>query len=48
MSYFGDHPEEHYKVNSERWDMGESNMFVENVVNDTCGTIIKMSADKEN
>ena len=46
-SYFGDHREEHYKVNSERWDMGESNMVVENVVNDTCGTIIKMSADKE-
>ena len=28
--YFGDHPEDHYQVDSERGDMGELNMIMEN------------------
>ena len=30
--YFGDHPEDHYQVDSKRGDMGELNMIIENVI----------------
>ena len=46
--YFGDHPEDHSQVDSQRGDMGEVNMIMENVINITCGTFIKMPAHMEN
>ena len=30
--YFGDHPEDHYQVDSEMGDMGELNMIMESVI----------------
>ena len=41
--YFGDRPE----VDSERGEMGELNMIMENVINITCRTFIKMPAHME-
>ena len=45
--YFGDLPEDHYKVDSEKGDMGEVNMITENIISNTCGTIFKMPAHRE-
>ena len=45
--YFGDLPEDHYQVDSEKGDMGDVNMIMENIINYTCGTIIKMPAHRE-
>ena len=45
--YFRDHPEDHYQVDSERGDMGELNMIMENVINIACRTFIKMPAPIE-
>ena len=45
--YFGDHPEDHYQVDSEWGDMGELNMIMENVINIACHTFIKMPAHME-
>ena len=45
--YFGDLPEDHYQVDSEKEDMGEVNMIMENIINNTCGTIFKMPAHRE-
>ena len=40
--YFEDLPEDHYQVDSEKGDMGEVNM-----INNTCGTIFKMPAHRD-
>ena len=40
--YFGDNHEGHYQVDSEKGDMGELNMIMENVINIACHTFIKM------
>ena len=45
--YFGDHPEDHYQVDSKMGDMGELNMIMENVINIACHTFIKMPAHME-
>ena len=45
--YFGDLPEDHYQVDSEKGDMGEVNMITENIISKTCGTIFKMPAHRE-
>ena len=44
--YFGDLPEEHYQVDSERGDVGKLSMIMENIINITCGTIFKMPAHR--
>ena len=30
--YFGDHPEDHFQVDSEREDMGDLTMIMENII----------------
>ena len=45
--YFGDHPEDHYQVDSKRGDMGDLNMIMENDINIACRTFIKMPAHME-
>ena len=45
--YFGDLPEDHYQVDSEREDMGKLNMIMENIINITSGTIFKMLVHRE-
>ena len=44
--YFGDLPEEHYQVDSEREDVGKLSMIMENIINITSGTIFKMLAHR--
>ena len=45
--YFGDLPEEHYQVDSEREDVGKLNMIMENIINITCGTYLKVPSHRE-
>ena len=45
--YFGDQPEDHSQVDSDKGDIGESNMIVENVINITCPTFISKSEHRE-
>ena len=45
--YFGDLPEDHYQVDSEREDMGKLNMIMKNIVNITCGTFFKLPSHRE-
>ena len=45
--YFGDLPEDHYQVDSEREDMGKLNMIMKNIINITSGTISKMRVHRE-
>ena len=45
--YFIDHPEDHSQVDSKGGDMGESIMIMENVINNTCRTFIKMPQHME-
>ena len=46
--YFGDHPEDHSQVDSEREDMEDLNMVMENIVRNACCTFIKMPEHIEN
>ena len=39
--YFGDLPEDHYEVDSEKVDMREVDMIMENIIINTSGTILK-------
>ena len=45
--YFGDHPEDHSQVDSEREDMGDLTMIMENIIKNACRTLIKMPAHIE-
>ena len=45
--YFGDLPEDHYQVDSEREDVGKLSMIMENIINITCGTYLKVSSHRE-
>ena len=40
--YFGDHPEDLSQVDSEREDMEDLNMIMENIIKNACRTFIKM------
>ena len=45
--YFGDLPEDHYQVDSERGDVGKLSMIMENIINITCGTYLKVPSHRE-
>ena len=45
--YFEDHPKDLTQVDSEKGDMGEFNMIMENIINNACCTFIKMPEHRE-
>ena len=45
--YFEDLPEDYYKVDSERGDVGKLSMIMENIINITCGTYLKVPSHRE-